>query len=99
MESAAERLPEAAGLNVTLMLQLAPLATVDPQVVVCEKSPALAPPILMPDRLKLLPPVFDRVMDWAVLEVFTAWLAKLRLAAERLTVGGAALPVPDRETL
>jgi len=99
IESRAERLPEAVGLNVTLMAQLAPPATPDPQVLVCEKSPEFVPPMLMLEMPKLLPPEFDKVMDCAALDVFTAWLAKLRLAAERLTLGGVAAPVPESETL
>jgi hypothetical protein len=41
--TAAVRAPEALGLNVTLMAQLAPAATLDPQLLVSVKSVALLP--------------------------------------------------------
>ena len=41
--SVADLAPEAVGLNVTLIAQLAPAATLLPQVFVCEKSAPLAP--------------------------------------------------------
>jgi len=40
------RLPLAEGLKVTLMLQLAPAAMLDPQELVWEKSPAFVPVIV-----------------------------------------------------
>jgi hypothetical protein len=56
MLRAAVRVPEAAGLNVTLMLQLAPSANEVPQVWVCRKSLALVPVIPMPAMLKVVAP-------------------------------------------
>jgi len=41
--SAALRAPVAVGLKVTLIVQFPPAATLDPQVLVCPKSPGLAP--------------------------------------------------------
>ena len=35
--------PVAVGVNVTLIVQFPPAATLDPQVLVCPKSPGLAP--------------------------------------------------------
>ena len=43
MAMVAARLPLAEGVKVTLMVQLAPAATLDPQLLVWEKSLALAP--------------------------------------------------------
>jgi hypothetical protein len=47
------RAPVAAGLNVMLMVQLAPAATLDPHVLVSAKSPLFAPVMAMPEPLKV----------------------------------------------
>jgi len=62
MLSEAVRVPEAVGVNFTIMLQLPPVATELPQVLVKEKSPAFVPVVLMPVMLKLAFPVLLRVM-------------------------------------
>ena len=69
----ADRVPVAVGLNVTLMVQLAPAATLAPQVFVCEKSPLLAPVMAMPEPLKVSVafPVFVSVMFCEALVVPT----------------------------
>ncbi len=51
------RAPPAVGVNVTLIAQLAPAATLAPQLLVCAKSP-LAPMLAM---LSAAEPVFDSV--------------------------------------
>ena len=61
IETEAVRVPVAVGLKVTLMVQLAPAATLDPQVLVSEKSPLLAPVTEMLVTLRLAEPVFIRV--------------------------------------
>ena len=61
IESEAARLPLAAGVKVTLIVQLAPAATLDPQVLVWVKSPALEPEIEMPVTLKAALPVLVKV--------------------------------------
>lgn len=43
MFNVAEREPVAVGMNVTLIEQFPPALTLDPQVLICWKSPALAP--------------------------------------------------------
>jgi hypothetical protein len=65
------RVAATVGVKVRLMVQLAPAATLAPQVLVCAKSPGLAPVIVMPlmDSAEL--PVFDRVTVWPALVVFT----------------------------
>ena len=63
--------PLAVGLNVTLMVQFAPMATLVPQVLVCAKLPELVPVIEMPVIVSTALPVFDRVTVWAALVVFT----------------------------
>jgi len=92
MVNEAVRVPLAVGLKVTLMAQLPLAATELPQLLVWAKSPAFVPVMAMLVRLKEAPPVLVRVTVSAALTVPTAWLAKLRLAAERLTVGELAAP-------
>jgi hypothetical protein len=69
IETVAERPPVVVGLNVTAMVQLAPPATLDPQVLVCEKSPAFVPVTPMLVMAKLLLPVLDSVTDFVLLAV------------------------------
>jgi len=61
MARAAERLPAAAGVKVTLMLQEAPAATELPQLLVSPKSPALTPKTAMLVTLKAELPELVRV--------------------------------------
>ena len=58
---AAVRDPLAAGLKVTLIVHLAPAATLDPQLLVCEKSLEPVPVIPMLVMLKAALPVLLRV--------------------------------------
>src|SRR6267378_3719502 len=88
MVTDATRLPAAVGLNVTLIVQLAPPATLAPHVFVCEKSPAFVPAIAML-VIDNGPPVLLSVIPCATLELPTDWLPKLKLLTERLTEGGA----------
>ena len=59
--TAAERLPAAEGLNVTLIVHLAPAATLDPQLLDWAKSPALTPKTAMLVMLKAELPALVRV--------------------------------------
>src|SRR5260370_354279 len=77
------RVPEAVGVKVTLMLQLAPAATELPQVLVSAKSPLAEMLVRLSEAL----PVFESVTDCAALVVPTVWLAKASEVAERLTTG------------
>jgi hypothetical protein len=95
----AERAPVAVGVNVTLIEQLAPPATLDPQVLVCKKSPAFVPVTLTLETLKALLPVLVNVTDFAPLLVFMGWFPKLRLETERPTVGGVTAPIPESDTV
>ena len=61
MARAAARLPAAEGVNLMLMVQLAPAATLDPQLLVWPKSPALAPKTAMLEMLKAELPELLRV--------------------------------------
>jgi len=99
IKTVAERAPVAVGLNVTLMVQLAPPATLEPQVLLCEKSPAFVPETPMLAMLKLVLPVLDSVTDFALLVVLMGWFPKPRLGAERPTAGGVTAPVPESATV
>ena len=81
------RLPVAVGVNVTLIVQLAPAATEVPQVLVWAYC-ALAAMLV---TLSAAVPEFVSVTVCAALLVPTAWLANVRLVGERLT---PALPPP-----
>jgi hypothetical protein len=95
------RLPLAAGVKTTVMVQEALAASVlgdRGQVVVSLKSPAFAPVGCgMLVIVKLALPVLVRVTDCEGLATPTVWLPKVRLVAERPTLG--PLPVPVRLTL
>ena len=67
----AARLPLAEGVKVTLMVQLAPAATLDPQLLVWAKSSALAPETAMLVMLKATLPELVRMTDFVVLVVLT----------------------------
>ena len=68
----AVRVPAAAGVNVTLIVQLLFAATELPQVLVWLKSLAFVPVSEMLVMLKLAFPVFIRTTAWAALVVATA---------------------------
>jgi phage tail protein X len=87
MLNAAVRVPDAVGLNLTLIVQLAPAANEVPQVVVWEKSPAFVPVIAIVVIVKLAVPVFFRVAVVAALVVPIAWVEKDRLVGDRVTTG------------
>ena len=69
--TAADRDPAAAGLKVTLMEQLAPAATLEPQLLLCEKSLALTPENATAVRFNAALPVLVRVIACAALAVLT----------------------------
>lgn len=99
MVTEAVRVPVAVGLKMTLIVQLAPAATLAPQVLVCEKSPLFVPVMMIPEPLKVRVafPVLDNVTFCAALVVPTGWLVKVTLDEDSPTTG--AIPVPDNETL
>jgi hypothetical protein len=68
--------PVALGVNTTLMAQLAPTATEDPQVEVCEYNPAFVPesPMLVIGSGKV--PVLVTVTVCAALDVLVCTLPK-----------------------
>jgi hypothetical protein len=88
------RAPAAVGVNVTLIVQLAPTASVLPQLFVCAKSPLAAiEPIVAP-----VVPLFDSVVDCAAVVEPTTVEANARLAGLALSAGPGAVPVPLRAT-
>ena len=98
MVTEAVRLPLAEGMNVTLIVQLAPAATLAPQLLVCAKSLELAPVSAMLVMFSVVPPLFVSVAAWALLVVPRAWLANVMLGGDKFAVG-CATPVPDSEML
>jgi O-antigen ligase len=87
MLTEAERLPLAEGVNVTLMVQLAPAATELPHVFVCAKLLPLVPLTVRLVIRKAALPVLLSMTVRAVLVLLTGWLPKPRLVGERLTAG------------
>ena len=59
--------PESHGVNTTLIVQLAPAATLVPHLVVSAKSPGLVPPMAMLEMLREVLPVFESVTVFAAL--------------------------------
>ena len=96
----AVRVPEAAGVKVTLMVQLASAAMLVPQVLDWAKSPEFAPVTLTLVMLSVASPLFVSVIVWAAVGVPTARLVNARLAGASVTAGaGAVVPVPVKETV
>jgi hypothetical protein len=87
MLSAAVRVPDAVGLNLTLMLQLAPAGSELPQVWVCTKSPALVPVIAMLLMVKLAVPVLLSVTIFGALVVPINWAEKVRRVGDKVAFG------------
>ena len=83
--------PVAVGSNVTCIVQLAPLATVAPQLFDAPNWPEA----VMLDTLRVPVPVFVSVTFCAVLIVLRFWLVKARVDGDKLTKGvGVELDVP-----
>jgi hypothetical protein len=83
------RLPAAVGVNVTLMVQLAPTAKLAPQVLSCAKSPVATMLVI----IKAAEPVLLNVTACGALVVPKGWLEKVRLMTDKLTTG-AGRPSP-----
>jgi hypothetical protein len=96
IETLAVRLLLVVGVNVTLTVQLAPAATLVPQVLVWLKLPLFVPVIVILVRFSVPVPVLDKVTACAALLVPNNWLLNVSEVGERLTAG--ATPVPVRLT-
>jgi hypothetical protein len=79
-------------VNVTLTVQDFPIARVAPQVVVFEKSAALAPAIAMEDKFTVPPALFVSVTFLAALVVLIGRFAKT--SAVGVNVSGPMPPLP-----
>src|ERR1700722_4878962 len=77
--------PTLPGENITLIVHVAVLATLAPQVVVSENSEALAPVIVMDEMLSVAPELLLSVITRAALEVPTAWFPNARLVGVKST--------------
>ena len=89
----AVRVPVADGVNVTLMVQLAPAAKLDPQVVVRAKLVLLVPVMVMLEIVRAPAPVLVKVTVRAALVVFTVWFPKASDVGDKVTPGTAPVPV------
>ena len=87
-------LPVAVGLNVRLILQLAPPLMLIPQSLESAKSPALVPVILILERLSRAVPVLVRTVVLEALVVPRAWVPNDNAFGLKLTT----VPVPLRAT-
>ena len=88
--------PVSIGENTTPIEQLAPAATLLPQVFVCAK---FGPTMLMPEMLSEPLPVLESVTVCAALVAHIFSWPNVRLDAERLIVVAGATPVPDKLTV
>src|SRR5215470_6242597 len=89
--------PTTVGVNVTLMVQFAPAASVAgsiPHVFVSAKSPEVPIELIV----NVLVPLFVRVTVCAALVVVSNWPPNVRLVAESPTPGAEAEPEPLRLT-
>ena len=66
-ETEADRAPAEVGVKVTEIAQLAPIATLVPQLLVSLKSAALVPPIATEETLTLTDPVTFSEVAWGLL--------------------------------
>ena len=96
-DNVAAKLAADAGVKTTEMVQVAPAARDEPQVLVWLKSAGLAPVRVMAEIESAALPEFCRVAVWAALAVPVVEL-KASLAGVRVAIGAAAaVPVPVRE--
>jgi hypothetical protein len=88
--------PDAAGVNVTEMVQFAPAARLDPQVSVCANGPVTA----TEEIAAAAPPPLVTVTVWAALVDPVVVLPNVSSAGEAVSDAVAgAVPVPVRETV
>lgn len=90
MLTAPFRTPEAVGAKVTLNVQLAPTATLLPQLLVSAKSPVTETLVIV----SAAAPVLLKVIDFAELVVPTVVLAKFNNEGFNVTDGEAVVVVP-----
>lgn len=95
METVALRVPLAVGVKVTLIVQLAPAPSEEPQVLVWAKSPGLVPVMVMPVMLMEVVPTFF------IVTVFAALLWPIAVVGKFSTAGisETTVPVPVSEAV
>ena len=93
--SVALRVPTAAGVNVTEIVQLPAPAKVVPQLLVFAKSPGFVPLITMLAMVNEFVPELLSVTDCAALVVLVPWEANVSEPGETAAAGGV-VPVPVR---
>jgi len=82
--------PDAAGVNVTVMVQVDEIATLL-QVLVSLKELASVPVMDTPETVNTAVPELVRVIVWVAAEEPTTVLAKVREVGERLTAGAVTV--------
>lgn len=90
MVTLADREPVAVGVNVTLTVQLAPAATLVPQVFVCAKSPGFVPVIEIP----LIVSLFPRLVSVKLCVLLVVPTLRLTKVSELRESDTAVFPVP-----
>lgn len=95
IDTAPFRVLVAVGSKVTLIVQFAPAATLEPQVLVCAKSPLFAPVMAMLVMFSVALPLLVRLTTCAVLLMPTNWLPKSRPVPPRATTGPTPEPLSD----
>src|SRR2546427_1397287 len=88
------RVPVAVGVKMTLMVQLAPAATLVPFLQVVPAAGAKSPLGSTLVMVSMTVPPFVSVTTWVGLVVLRGWLPKLKFAVDRLTAGPEGVPVP-----
>lgn len=87
----------AVGVKVTLIVQVAPMASVVPQVVVSANEVGDAPPMVMAIAASAAALLFVKVTVFAGLVALMDWLPNATVVGVRNTAAGAAVPVPMSE--
>ncbi len=91
MLTLALRLPVVPGVKVTLIVHDVLIASEPGQLLVCAKSLALVPVMLMVPMLSAAVPLLVSVTVFVALVELTFWLPKLRLVGFKFTTGAGAL--------
>ena len=90
-ERVALRAAATVGLNVTLIVQFAPAARLEPHVFVAAKSPEFVPEMAMLVIVRDAAPVFESVTICAALVVLTGWLPNDNVEGLSEAIGIAVL--------
>jgi hypothetical protein len=88
------KLPEALGVKVTLIVQELPAATLVPQLLICAKFPDCVTLEITSGAL----PILDKVTGCAALVLPIAWLVNVSVLVESVTTG-TVRPLPESCTV